>query len=254
MSARNDPTIRHGSLLISTLVLTPDGGLDAYRAQRVADPRATTEQLRRARAALDGIAFAIASNDQANWLRVEQAWAILRRNEATSSEPAALDPDALAPNALEAEESESEPGEAETLRPPSSQPQDPAARGLRQVDQVPAHWGLGDWPSAPLQPRAPDMPLPPPPVLPSGIGAPVKPAMTPSPWTPMPEPSIDIDSTQCLDSRMVRADVTPFEGVAMRPQSAVNYLGDHDAMGRTACGATHAGDGVPFSRGGRGTR
>lgn len=76
--ARQDPNLREGALLLSSLVLTPDSALERYRAHRSGDPHIPVEQLHHARELLDAVAFAIRSGEAARWSRIVQAWRLLR--------------------------------------------------------------------------------------------------------------------------------------------------------------------------------
>jgi hypothetical protein len=76
--SRQDPRIRHGALLLSSLVLSPDSALERYREQRAGDRGLDVEQLRRARDVLDAIGFAISADEPERWTRLEQAWRLLR--------------------------------------------------------------------------------------------------------------------------------------------------------------------------------
>lgn len=87
---RSHPTVRGWSLLLSSLTLTPDAGLEAYRARRAGDPALDLEQLTRARGILDAVAQAIASKDRARWQRLDRAFAVLERDTVVSlTEPTA---------------------------------------------------------------------------------------------------------------------------------------------------------------------
>ncbi len=90
---RSHPTVRGWSLLLSSLTLTPDAGLEAYRARRAGDPALDLEQLTRARGILDAVAQAIASKDRARWQRLDRAFAVLERDTVVSlTEPTAAVP------------------------------------------------------------------------------------------------------------------------------------------------------------------
>lgn len=76
MTDRNDPTTRAGALLLSSLVLTPDSGLAAFRDRRAAG--IDVALLDKARTVLDAVAAAIRSDHRDDWQRLERAWEILR--------------------------------------------------------------------------------------------------------------------------------------------------------------------------------
>ena len=88
---RNDPAIRKGALLLSSLVLTPREGLEAYRDRRVANKQVDLESLAKARAVLDAVGFVLRSESAADWRKVEQAYEVLRGvkapSEGTEEEP-----------------------------------------------------------------------------------------------------------------------------------------------------------------------
>jgi hypothetical protein len=88
---RTGPEIRKASLLLSTLVLTPDSALEVFRERRVANPALELDHLRHARDILDRIHEAIAHNDREQWSRMEEAWRLLsaapRRQSSVPSPP-----------------------------------------------------------------------------------------------------------------------------------------------------------------------
>ncbi len=103
---RTDPTTRAGALLLSSLVLTPDGGLAAFRERRTAG--IDVALLEKARALLDAVAAAIRSEDREDWRRIERAWEILR-HVAPAKPPPPREPPAKPP-----------PRETSAAPPPSS--------------------------------------------------------------------------------------------------------------------------------------
>jgi hypothetical protein len=79
--------IREGALLLSSLVLSPDGALERYRAQRSGDPKLDLEHLRHARELLDAVAFAITAGEAGRWSRIEQAWRAAREDAGRRPKP-----------------------------------------------------------------------------------------------------------------------------------------------------------------------
>jgi hypothetical protein len=65
---------RNASLLLSSLMLTPDEGLEAFRSQRLPAASIGRAQLQRARDILDRLAAALTGGDPAAWAGVERAW------------------------------------------------------------------------------------------------------------------------------------------------------------------------------------
>ena len=71
MSDRNDPVIRKGALLLSSLVLTPDEGLAAYGDRRVGNEDVDPEQLKQAREILDAVGFVLQSGGKDDWQKLQ---------------------------------------------------------------------------------------------------------------------------------------------------------------------------------------
>lgn len=70
----NELDRRRASLLLSGLVLTPDGSLDVFRERRAADATLDLELLRLARDILDEVSLAITSSEPERWARLQRAW------------------------------------------------------------------------------------------------------------------------------------------------------------------------------------
>src|SRR5947207_545199 len=90
------PKARTWSLLLSSLALTPDEGLAAFRERRLGDPRIELSKLRQARAILDSVAQALESRDAARWQRLTQAFELLAPDGPTASQPSDVSPRAAA--------------------------------------------------------------------------------------------------------------------------------------------------------------
>lgn len=231
--SRKDAGIRKGSLLLSTLVLTPDSALDAYRDKRIADPKITVEQLKRAREALDAIAFAIRSKNGANWRRLDEAWEILRKNQPPKDEP---EPAAPTPPDI--------PGAPSPVSAP------PAARESPPIA-----------PAAPesrpfAQPPAPALEVPAPiPISYQPAPAPLAPPSFVVPHAPplaSDRPRVDVDAT--MEVSVVPIDSTlPFQGTKSAPGSALDDLEplSHDDLDGTSALGVHLdlGDVLPFGEG-----
>ena len=105
---RNDPAIRKGALLLSSLVLTPREGLEAYRDRRVANKDVDLELLEKARAVLDAVGFILRSESAADWRKLERAHEALRGvkapSDADDAEEAAAEGSAAPPAADRARE------------------------------------------------------------------------------------------------------------------------------------------------------
>src|SRR5207244_611297 len=78
--ARSHPRVRKWSLILSSLALTPDAGLGAFRERRAADPKLDVAKLRQARAILDAVAQAIDSTDAGRWQRLGRAFELLEKD------------------------------------------------------------------------------------------------------------------------------------------------------------------------------
>ncbi|MBI4702264.1 MAG: hypothetical protein HY744_14145 [Deltaproteobacteria bacterium] len=131
-SSRSHPLVRQSALLCSALVLSPDGALERYRAQRCGDRALDLDHLRRARDILDAVGFAVATGDPGRWRRLEQAWRALgddpRRRPEPRAEAGAPPPAAPAP-----------PGPAPpALAPPRSPPPPPVSPGA--IAAGPSPW------------------------------------------------------------------------------------------------------------------
>lgn len=97
MSDRSHPRVRKWSLVLSSLALTPDAGLETFRERRALDPRLPVERLRKARAVLDAVAQAIESVDAGRWSRIEQAFDLLGRDAAFDPSVPVMDDAPLGP-------------------------------------------------------------------------------------------------------------------------------------------------------------
>src|SRR5262245_41726640 len=69
---------RSASVLLATLVATPDGGLKLFRDRRLADKSVDLEHLKRARDILAAICGAMAATEGGDWARIERAWRALQ--------------------------------------------------------------------------------------------------------------------------------------------------------------------------------
>lgn len=170
-------------------MLTPDSGLDSYRSKRLADARVSAEQLKQAREALDGIAFALGSVSSANWQRVAEAWNILRRNEPPRADPTKEETAAAAPKA------------------------GPAAPKAARADAVAAARAraLPARPATPTPPPGAPAPVSVAPISSSPAShAPAAPARV-APPSPFAHVGTDVDATQGFDSSLLGGDVTPFQ-------------------------------------------
>ncbi len=228
-NSRNDPDIRKGSLLLSTLVLTPDSALETYLTQRVTDRKVTVEQLKRVREALDGIAFAIRGNSQVNWQRIDDAWEILRRIRPPKPAAARDEPPVAPPRAAGAVS----PAPAGKLASPAGQP------------------------PAPIRP--PMAPHPAPAALPAAAAAPIQPPLVgripPTPPTVVVSSKPALAAAPIVDATVVGAvlpidQTLPFEGSSETPSSALEELEplqEHDLDGTAALGMhLHLEDVLPF--------
>jgi len=86
--SRSDPETRKTSLLLSGLVLTPDGGLAQFRDRRLPDGSLDLEHLRRARDILDAVGAAITTGEPALWAQVERAWQALQAGQGAAERAA----------------------------------------------------------------------------------------------------------------------------------------------------------------------
>ena len=143
---RSHPTVRGWSLLLSSLTLTPDAGLEAYRARRAGDPALDLEQLTRARGILDAVAQAIASKDRARWQRLDRAFAVLERDTVVSlTEPtAAVD----SPSNNPVPTSAPEPAAMPSPRAASHPPPPPVASPAPAVQGAQSPWLMARTPIA----------------------------------------------------------------------------------------------------------
>lgn len=85
---------RQASLLLSSLVLTPDSSLEVYRQRRAADGALDLEHLRRTRDILEQLSLAIRSTEPERWRRVARAWAALCQDAPVVSAAASTAQDA----------------------------------------------------------------------------------------------------------------------------------------------------------------
>ncbi|MEQ9319470.1 MAG: hypothetical protein RIF41_09950 [Polyangiaceae bacterium] len=207
---RNDPAIRKGALLLSSLVLTPREGLEAYRDRRVANKDVDLELLEKARAVLDAVGFILRSESAADWRKLERAHEALRGvpapSDADDAEEAAAEGSAAPPAADRAREDTawSAPTERAVVPPgvTSTESTEPPAR-------------------APVVPPPPLVAPPPAPAAP----APAPVAPPPAPIAPPPAPVaahppavVPAEPVEAMDSTAVVAALEegitlPFEAV-----------------------------------------
>lgn len=239
--SRQDPTIRKGALLLSSLVLSPDNALERYRDQRAGDPQLDLSHLRRARDILDAIGFAVVSTEPQRWKRIEQAWQSLRDDARRPPEPmqeAPADKPTLSTPAAAAVPAA---GPAPEARRPAKEP--PA---VEPADAPPAVGApIGPPPPAPARPVRPPLVAAPPP-----IGG--RPSGKPSPWAKPKPAEAELDETAPVDLSMLRVDEDPlpFEGEAappapMAPELPPQPIRDLDQTAALGV-AVAVGDAVPF--------
>jgi hypothetical protein len=179
MSDRTHPRVRKWSLVLSSLSLTPDAGLEVFRDRRAADPRLPVERLRKARAILDAAAQAVESAEAGRWSRLEQAYELLARDAAfdpgaTFDEPAPPGPMRSASEAMP----DAKPSAAQAVA--TSSGPSPAFEPLPSAPPLAVAFVAA--PTAPQSPKASSRPEP---SIPLSSPGPLQPPSAPLPAEPV---------------------------------------------------------------------
>ncbi len=87
----SDADVRKASLFMSSLLLTPDDGLETFRERRVGNNELALDHLRRARDVLGHLYLALVSGGDDRLRRVERVWQLLGEGEPAGPAPPKLD-------------------------------------------------------------------------------------------------------------------------------------------------------------------
>ncbi len=221
--SRGHPRVRKISLLLSSLALTPDAGLEAFRDRRAADPKVGLDKLKQARAILDAVGQAIDSTDAGRWGRLARAFELLEKDAVVVD--ATVEPKPAA--------KPSKPPEAAAAPTPIAMPPAKPVPLAMPVPSAPKPIAMPPvaMPApiamppvampAPIAMPSPPAAIPPPPLL--------GPAAPPAPVSDAPE----LEGTLSIGDGPIDPTVLPFRGgVAPLPPSASNEP-PHKAIGRT---------------------
>jgi hypothetical protein len=164
--ARTDPRTRQAALLLSGLVLTPDGALELFRERRAASSNLAPPQLRQARDILDALSDAITSSEPEGPRRVEQMWQALQGERGKGEAPGTLGAGGSSPEARPAPGAAKMPATPSSIAPPRPTPR-PLSIPAPAVGPVAAPELRPDVQPAMLAAAAPPRPLPAEPLQPS---------------------------------------------------------------------------------------
>jgi len=204
---RDDPLVRKGALLLSSLVLTPDDALKGFRKRQTARPDVELEALKEARDLLDAIGFALRSTKHSDWQKLRDASQAMRGVKPPPPEdeegPAVI-PGAEAP-----------PAPSPPQEVPKEQPSDASSSPVPTPTPSPVRT------PAPLDPA----PAPPAPAM----------AAPPPPPVPAPLPVLGADDAVPDGTAAIRpqdiiaaAQALPFSGKGAAPQPVADQLPPRD--------------------------